>query len=200
MKATRLLPLLLAFFLLLSPGISRGQEQDRVTFYTRIGDIYLQRGDARTALGLYQRALRLDPWREQAVAGAASALVLLNEPERALDELDAYLARYPERALARYTRGQVRLLIGWISGAYRDLKKAYELSPTEAAYALAFARVALILGRKEEVKQAVAPFLKADAAPEAQREAQRLLYILYFLYDVSKSDGQGEGARVGGWA
>lgn len=147
--------------------------------YAAYGDLMLERGEAWVALGLYRRALVLDPELEGAMAGEAAALVALGEEEAALARLDAYLEGREGNAVLLYTRGQVRLLRGWLTGAYRDLRAAYERMPV-GVYALAYARVAVILGLWEEAQAGLR--VAVETGDEEVRErAVRLLYLVAWL-------------------
>lgn len=147
--------------------------------YAAYGDLMLERGEAGLALGLYRRALALDPGLEGAVAGEAAALVALGEEEAALARLDAYLEGREGSAVLLYTRGQVRLLRGWVTGAYRDLKAAYERAPT-GVYALAYARVATVLGLWEEAREALRVAMETGDR-ELRDRATGLLYLVAWL-------------------
>jgi len=145
------------------------------------GDIYLERGEVETALHLYQRALELDPDLQEAAAGEAAALALLERREEALSKLDAYLERHPDSPLVLHVRGQVRFLQGWVSGAYRDLKRAYELNPAEPLYALAYARAAVVVGAWGEGRAVLSTLLEEGVPKEIQDQAVSLLYLLLYL-------------------
>lgn len=167
--------------LLLGLGLGAGASPSPGLIWAGYGDVHLERGETETALVLYRRALAADPDLEAAVAGEGAALALLGRREEALARLDAYLERYPESPLALHVRGQVRLMGGWITGAYRDLRRAHVLAPGVALYALAYARAAVLVGAWDEAREVLRGLLGEETPEEVRGRAVSLLYLLAYL-------------------
>jgi tetratricopeptide (TPR) repeat protein len=67
-----------------------------------LGDVYLRRGDLPSTLRYYERATVLQPGSSEAYLGAGTALLEMNQLQRAATELREAIRLNPDSALAHY--------------------------------------------------------------------------------------------------
>lgn len=82
------------------------------------------------------------------------------EREKALERYDCAIAARPEDAVARYDRGELRLLLGDLPGAREDLEKAATLRPDHWAVHLRLAQVAARSGDATTFERALEESLR----------------------------------------
>lgn len=87
--------------------------------------------DPQLALAEFGAAIRLDP-KSPALRARALLYLSLEEPERALPDLDQVIANDGSDAIAWANRGVTKAKLGDYAGAIADCTRALELSPTAA--------------------------------------------------------------------
>ncbi len=95
--------------------------------YDTLGDLALESGQPDTALGHFDRAVKLAPEFAGARAGRARALLLLQSPAGALAEADAAVQLDPSHAPHWRLRARIARALGRIAPAERDERRAAEL-------------------------------------------------------------------------
>jgi choline-sulfatase len=94
----------------------------------------------------------------------------------ALAEYDAFLAAYPDSAIAHQERGQVLRSMGRLDLAEASFARALSLDPRDAVSALAMGNIALA---REDYPRAERFFLESIRDEEGQAEAHLNLGLLY---------------------
>ena len=127
-----------------------------------------QRDDARSAVTVFEDALRIDPDNSQARVGLAHALTLIHrnrwEPDRAQilaradDAVTRAIALSPNYAHAHYVKAEVLALSGRFDAALATYDRAIALDPNHAAAYVSRGRALIAIGRAAE---AMAPVEKA---------------------------------------
>jgi tetratricopeptide (TPR) repeat protein len=127
------------------------------------------------AIDAYERALRMDASRVDALLNCGALYYEESDLEKASDYFRRAIAAHPESALAHFNLGSVLEEIGELEEARRHLQKAVEFDPTypDAHYNLAF--VCEKLGALVEARKHWQGYLDRDpSGPWADYARQRL--------------------------
>ena len=109
----------------------RTNEELTVATHVNRGILRLRRGDTVGALADFDAATALNPDEPEAYLNRASALLRQQQLARAITQFDAAIAKQTRRpALAYYGRAIAHEEAGNVRAAYRDYRRASELSPS----------------------------------------------------------------------
>jgi pilus assembly protein FimV len=137
-----------------------------VRFLLRIGDIHLQRVDWRQALKVYQRIKRLAPHDERACLNLIDLYYKLDNPRKAVEELDALVGHFYKRK-----KFQKALAI---------LQDAVQMRPEEEPLRFRLAQAYLSLGQKDKA------VTELDALGELQLKAGRANQAIETIRSIIK--------------
>lgn len=104
----------------------------RAVLHTRRGDAHYALDDHYAAVQDYATAIRLDDRQDRAYFGRGMALGRLGRVDEGIADLDVYIARHPDSAVAHTKRGVRNIWRNRLDAAERDLKRAIALDPANA--------------------------------------------------------------------
>lgn len=100
----------------------------------RIGDMYLEAGDAQRALLVFEKAINDYGGTEDLFLKFSRVLLLSRRPELAVETLKIGIEAFPESARLLGELGQMYVQQGKYYAAVANLKKAIELDPGQRMY------------------------------------------------------------------
>jgi tetratricopeptide (TPR) repeat protein len=120
-----------------------------------LGAVMLSNGDATEALGCFERALQVatDAQRPQVLNNLAGALLELQRPETALEQLDLALTLLPDHAQARCQRGVTLQALGRLPEAQQQLEQVVQANPSDPK---ALVNLALVHQELDQLQAALA--------------------------------------------
>jgi tetratricopeptide (TPR) repeat protein len=160
----------------------------------------LERGDARSAATLLHAAVESCPADAEAHRHYAEALWQLQEPDKALAQMDAALKLTPDDDALHVRAGQMRLETGDIEGASDEANQALHLNPKAAS---AWTLRGQVSHRRGDLRQALNDFNRALgyapedcdvllASAEVYRELNQPQRALISLQNLADSYAPGE--------
>ena len=120
-----------------------------------IGRVQFARGRTPDALTRFDRALSLDGTQAEFHLYAARAALEMKNLGRTREEVEAAIKRDPNLGDAYWVRGEVKLRIGAVKDALRDLKNALKLNPARAE---AFATMGDCYDQMRELGKAISAY------------------------------------------
>ena len=170
------------------PVLSESQQVQREARYQLS---QAERVPALKALGLFERALALDPNDAEALAGLASTYRLLTSTtirrplpvdeamQLAIDAARRALAIDPRQGEAYAVLGRLKMTYDWDwAGAEADLVRAVTLAPDSVEAHLAHGLLLSVVGRHRE---AVAALTRASEIDPTRRETQERLGLAWWM-------------------
>ncbi|ABS28352.1 serine/threonine-protein kinase [Anaeromyxobacter sp. Fw109-5] len=146
--------------------------QDKEVLYMA-GDLHFHEGNLPEALGLFERALALDPFWEPALMHVVDALGKLGRVDEVLARARRWVERVPGGASYR-SLAHAELLAGRIEDAERDARRALELDGN--IFSRTALAEALMLGeRYGEAEALLRPATEPGAAPTDRMKASAQL-------------------------
>ncbi len=140
------------------------------------GKVAEKLGDLRTAAGMYQGTIDVQPDHAQARANLGRMFVFGGAPARAMDVIEPGLAKHPDDPDLLTVRGAARMQLKDKAGALADAERAVKLAPeNENAIAL-LASLYRNAGRQD---QAVALVQKGVASHPDSIDLHQVLASLY---------------------
>ena len=103
---------------------------------SNIGLAYYHKGQYKTALGYYQKALKIEETFVNALRGAGRSYLALNDGRMALRYLERAVQHAPKMAQIHYELGEAYLLVGRTNQAVVSYETAVEFSPPESEVAI----------------------------------------------------------------
>ncbi len=134
-----------------------------------IGNLYLERYDARGAAESFQAVLDVHPGHPDALAGMAGARRLEGRP--AQDLLEEALARNPGHPRALKLLARTQLLGGDGAAALQSISRALETNPTDLEALGALAAIHLAGGKPKDLEAFRAGRLRIDSLSKAPTAA-----------------------------
>jgi tetratricopeptide (TPR) repeat protein len=159
-----------------------GEERAAAALWVQAGNARLAGGDARGAVGAFDKALvsgqLSGPAKGELRLDRARANVLAGDTAAARADLDEALKLAPQDPLAWLLSASLARRMDQLDRAQADIDEAAKRSPDDAAVALEAGRIALASGSTEAARVAflgaVANQPGSDAAKAAQAELDRL--------------------------
>ena len=99
------------------------------TAFVNKGVVLKNMGEHDDAVAYFDRALKINPCDNYALANKANVLSLQKKYDQALECLDAALKMSPQDAIALYNRGEVLISMGKASEGKECQRKAMAMSP-----------------------------------------------------------------------
>jgi tetratricopeptide (TPR) repeat protein len=163
-----------------SEGIA--QVPSAATLYLARGVLYVQLADYEKAEADFEKAHEVDPNQSLSVAAQGMAAVQANDLDRALETIQAKLARKPNDAYLLYLQADILSQKGAAPGtpefetAMRSAKRAVAIQPTLGEARGVLAKLDLLAGKNQD---AIAQCRKAlEINPEDQTALYRLIQAL----------------------
>jgi tetratricopeptide (TPR) repeat protein len=131
--------------------------------------------DKAASLEHYTQALNLNPQFHAARFGRGILYMELNQPAKALEDLQQFLKHEPGSVRALEQLGRVFLKLEKPQEAAEVLKKAIELAPQDPALYFQYSRAMRSLGNSREMAQALAQFEKLGGGKKRALPRQGLI-------------------------
>lgn len=148
------------------------------TLHTLRGDAYYALDDLYAAMQAYTAAIRLDDRQDRAYFGRGMALGRMGLVDEGIADLDVYIARHPDSAVAHTKRGVRNLWRNRLDAAERDLARAIELDPTNAE---AHDDLGVVHAKHRRLARAAGHFRAAIRLDPGYQKAYHNLAITFYL-------------------
>ena len=142
------------------------------------GHIYLQMGQAEEALARFRNVLKLEKDQVGALAGIASAALLIGDLGLAEDRAKRAVELAPEDAEAHHTLGVVMQQFGRHERAVEHLERALDLDGDQPRFYGSLALSLVALDRLDEAREQLDHVLDRDPAEGAYSAADYALALL----------------------
>ena len=96
-----------------------------------LGQLYVLKGDSKSARGAFERALTIDPTNIEALSGVMALDILAKNPAAARARMDARLAANPTDPDLLLLAARVYTLLGDVNATERSLRKVIEVDPAQ---------------------------------------------------------------------
>jgi tetratricopeptide (TPR) repeat protein len=153
--------------------------------FLRAGIAAQQRGDNRSAIGDFQKALAIHPEMVEAHSGLGAALAATGQFDAAIDEDMRALAAAPDNTGARANLGMAYYSKGDLARARQQLEMAHSAAPGDARVAVMLGYVYIKLGREAEAVDLL------DPLEPGNKDNMDLEYVLAFSLIQSGKDKEG---------
>lgn len=151
---------------------------DYAVFHTLRGDAYFALNDLYGAMQSYTAAIKLDDRQDNAYLGRGMALGRMGLVDEGIADLDVYIARHPDSAVAHTKRGVRNLWRNRLDAAERDLARAIELDPTNAE---AHDDLGVVHAKHRRLARAAGHFRAAIRLDPGYQKAYHNLAITFYL-------------------
>lgn len=151
-----------------------GLQPDNIGLRLRLGEVYLEMGDASAARDVFRQLTERWPHSDRAWASLGLLDARLGRHERALQELDTALAENPLLPEVQLAVGELLLYRGEPEAALEPLRAASNLQPEDPQVAARLGQALLALDRPAE---ALATLRTGVAGGFAPKDVQRALVL-----------------------
>jgi tetratricopeptide (TPR) repeat protein len=135
-------------------------------------------GDSRGALEAFRSALRLAPFDPQATHGYARAMMGIDRPEAAVDQLEETLERHPDDMKLLNLLGVALNMVGRHEDAQGAFHRALALRPGDPDVATNLALSLALAGRLDEAIATLRPLAEQPQSTPVMRQNLALIYGL----------------------
>jgi tetratricopeptide (TPR) repeat protein len=167
-----------------------GEAKNRAIFLERIGLIYRSQEKYDQAIAAFQQVEALG--KEQAPRGAGliiETLRLSHQPQKAIQEADAAIQKFPDDRPLRRLRASLLGEQGHVDEAVKQLQTMVSGGPTDTEVYLTMTQVYLQAKRYPEAEEVTDKALALNSKPEDQEMAR---YMLGSIYERQKKYDQAE--------
>ncbi len=153
---------------------------NRAVFLERLGQVYRSQEKHDQAIATFRQMVGLG----QSAAPRGEALIaetlrISRQPQKALEEVDAALQKYPEDRPLRQLRATLLSERGNVDQAVQDLRAMLKGNPSDREIYLTLAQVYSQAKRYAEAEAATREALKLSPRPEDQEYARFMLGAIY---------------------